>query len=321
MAFKKTFVVSDESVNTYGFWVRTEGIRLENANKNCPCYFNHETWDIPLGHWENFRVDKNGQLLADLVIEGNNELEKEYIRKIQNGDIKGASVGLDPVSWSEEPTMLKQGQTRPFLDDSELFEISITPLPGNKNALALKNKGSLISLSGIDNPDFIPDLNTHKMKQIALKLGLPENATEAQILEKIAAIQLQAANTEALQKHVDAEAADVLESDEQKKLFTQLSKTDVVSALSFLALSRKPAKADAAAGTEGADGKVVLKKDVKVTDLIKQPAAGVKDDETNTFDYLQKKNPAELARIRREEPEKYAQLTADYGKGVRYKGK
>ena len=65
MAFRKTFLVSDESVNTYGFATRTAGIRLENAKKNCPAFYEHDTDDVPLGHWENFKVELN-KLYADL---------------------------------------------------------------------------------------------------------------------------------------------------------------------------------------------------------------------------------------------------------------
>ncbi len=40
-----------------------------------------------------------------------------------------------------------------------------------------------------------------------------------------------------------------------------------------------------------------------------------------TFDYLQKHNAVELARIRTEEPQKYAKLVKDYASGVRYTAK
>ena len=72
MAFKKTFVVSDETVNSSGFRIITAGIRLDNAKKNCPCFYDHKTYEVPLGHWENLRIENN-RLLADLVINGDNE--------------------------------------------------------------------------------------------------------------------------------------------------------------------------------------------------------------------------------------------------------
>jgi len=51
--------------------------------------------------------------------------------------------------------------------------------------------------------------------------------------------------------------------------------------------------------------------------------AGAKPTGTanETFDYLQKYNPAKLRQLRDEQPEEYARLAKDYAKGVRYTGK
>lgn len=38
---KKTFVLSDESVNSYGFRVLTDGIALDNFKKNPVMLWNH----------------------------------------------------------------------------------------------------------------------------------------------------------------------------------------------------------------------------------------------------------------------------------------
>lgn len=321
MAFRKTFVISDESVNCYGFWIRTQGIKLDNARKNCPAYFNHETWGIPLGHWENLRVDDNSQLLGDLVIEGANDIEKEYIRKIENGDIKGCSGGFDPLNWSTDAINIKDGQSAAALWECELFEASLAPLNGNKNALALRGKDGLITLSDSNRNNIIPDLNPQfDMKQIALKLGLSETATEQQIIEAIVNLQSNATSAETMRKLIEETASEGL-SDEHKALFVELSKTNITAAMQFVKLSKAtPAAVEAPAAAAAGAG---VKKDVKVSDLIqkqnlsKERAADGKD----TFDYLQKKNPVELRRIRTEEPEKYQELVSEYGTGVRYTGK
>jgi HK97 family phage prohead protease len=327
MAFRKTFVLSDESVNTYGFWVRTEGIRLENAKKNCPAYFNHRTWEVPLGHWENLRVNDKGQLLGDIVIEGGNDVEKDMIRKIENGDIKAASVGLDPITWNDAPEQLKFSQYTPTLDECELFEASLAPLPGNKNALALKTKDGFVTLSAENSETIIPQLKQpFDMKKIALKLGLSENASEAEVLEALNKVLLNSENAEAMRQHIEGEASNELDSEEKKTLFVELSKTNFKQALSFLKLNKKPAEQPAAGGEAQASSAQSggVKKDVKVTDLIQKgksnlsKAAG-EDEEKECFDYLQKHNPVELSRIRKEDPERYTALAKDYQNGKRYK--
>lgn len=320
MAFKKRFKVSDESVNDYGFWIQTSGLSLDQANKNCPAYFNHRTWEVPLGHWEDITAEANGDIYATLVIEGLNAQEKEYIAKIENGDIKGASVGVDPITWTDESLLLKTGQNRPTLIKGELFEISLAPLPGNKNALALR-KGNNIQLTS-ESLSFIPSLNIYNMKGIALKLGLAENATEQQIIDSITAVQLKAANAEVMRSHIETEAAKLLTDEGQKKLFVELSKTDMTNALSFLSLST-PALKDGANEAPAPAAAPVAEAKVKVTDLIK-PGVGLKKVDAaegkDTYDYLQRHNAVELARLHKEEPEKYLQLAKDYANGVRYKG-
>lgn len=313
MAFKKTFVLSDETVNTYGFRIITNGIRLDNAKKNLPCFYDHRTWEVPLGHWENLRVENN-RLLAELIINGDNDREKNYINKIENNDIKGASIGADPITWTEEQFYLVHGQTRPTLIDCDLFEASITPLPGNTSALALKHNGSMISLNN-NNLNILPSLNEKNMKKIALKLGLAENATENEIVDAIEKLQLAKTNAEGVTLQLIKDAETGLEGDD-KEMFITLSKSNINQALKFA----EKVKATAQSNETAEQQQPVVVKDVKLSTLINRQNNKVEEGK-DCFDYLQKHNKVELARIRKEEPEKYVQLAKDYEAGVRYKAK
>lgn len=330
MAFKKTFLLSDETVNSYGFVVKTAGIRLDNAKNNLPAFYDHRTWEIPLGHWENLRVENN-KLLGDLIINGDNEREKNYIKKIENGDIKGASIGADAITWSEDPAILVQGQTRPTLTESDLFEASITPLPGNTNALALKHNGSLIALNATNTNDIIPSLKKETdMKAIALKLGLPETATENEILAAIGKVQLKATQSEGLQKLV-AESAEGL-SEDDKEIFIELSNSNPEKAAKFLKAHKKSVETRNETETTetsvipASEKPVAIKKDVSIASLVQSGKTNLSkkenaDEGKDTYDYLQKHNPVELKRIHAEEPERYAELAKGYANGVRYTGK
>lgn len=307
MAFKKTFIVSTEDVNTYGFWVSTSGIDLSNAQNNCPAFYNHNTWEIPLGHWDNIRISGT-KLLADIVIEGATEREKEYIRKIENGDIKGASIGLDPLTWDNTATHIKTGQSKETLLKSSLFEISLTPLPGNQSALALKHNGSLIKLTADNAHNLIPQLQKKviNMEAIALKLGLNKTATENEIITEIGNLQQSHSSNQELANSLISEAEEGLEK-EAKEFFKTLCKADVMQAIKYAKSTKDTSN-------------IVLKKDVTISSLIKK---GIADEgasnEKNCFDYLQKNNPLELKKIHQEDPEKYAQLAKEYANGVRYK--
>ena len=322
MAFKKTFVVSDESVNSYGFRIITSGIKLDNAKKNCPCFYDHKTYEVPLGHWENLRIENN-KLMADLVINGDNDREKNYIKKIENNDIKGCSIGADPLQWNEDPLQLVQGQTRPTCESCDLFEISITPLPGNTGALALKYEGNLITLNSSNENTIIPNLKpVENMKRIALTLGLAESATEDMIIDAIKLSQAKAANSDVMSGLIEEELAEGLEKD-QKEFFVELCKTNMPGAVKFLKLNRPAVIADENETATATNGKAKVVKDVKVSDLIKMNrgngGGGNAADGKDCFDYLQKNNAVELKRIHAEEPERYIELAKAYGEGVRYK--
>ena len=319
MAYRKRFLLSDESINTFGFWILLSGLDLTQAKKNCPLFYNHRTWEVPCGHVENIEL-KNGRLEGDIVIDGGNEIEKEYIRKIENGDIKGCSIGADPIEWSEDSKYLKPSQRRATLTKGLLFEVSLAPLPGNQNALALRNGTDMITLDAEKTMDFIPELKTKtNMEELAILLGMDKNSTALQLCNALKPILLKAANADALQKVVDEQLTEGLTED-QKKFYLELSKTDVNKALEYVKLS----KAAAPAATDDAPVVTLQSKTEKLSDLIQKnkPAQLAADAEgKNTFDYLQKKNPVELGRIKAEEPDNYKALVADYGKGVRYTGK
>lgn len=318
MAFKKSFVVSTEAVNQFGFWVKTDGINLDNAKNNCPCFYDHRTWDVPLGHWENFRV-VNNELIADLIIEGSNEREKDYITKIENGDIKGASIGADPIRWNDSPLQIKPGQIVPTAEAVDLYEISLTPLPANKNALALKFEGNLITLNNT-NVNILPTLNNNNMKQIALKLGLAETATETEIVQAIGALQLSSQQGTAFKEGI-LKVADEGLSEEQKEIFKTLSLSNPTQALKF-ASSCKASTTGSEKEEEQSENGLKLKKDVKLSELIKKGTSDNKEDADakKTYDYLQRFNKVELTRIQKEEPNKYKELAKAYEEGVRYKG-
>jgi HK97 family phage prohead protease len=149
----KTFICSDESINSYGYRVLVSGIDLGSFKKNPVMLFNHDSmsWggDIyngPIGRWENIRKE-NGQLLADAVIDMDDEKGKIIGNKIEKDFIRAASIGFKVLKVSEDAADMLPGQTRPTVTKCELVEISVVDIPANKNALALYDQsGNRIEL-------------------------------------------------------------------------------------------------------------------------------------------------------------------------------
>ncbi len=76
-----TFTLHDESVNTYGFRMLTSGCNLEEFKKNPVMLLNHDDWSMPIGRWENIRIE-GGRILADAVFDEDDPRAAEVMRKL-----------------------------------------------------------------------------------------------------------------------------------------------------------------------------------------------------------------------------------------------
>lgn len=134
----KTFVLSNGELNRYGYRVRTDGIELENFRKNPVMFYNHNDYRMPIGKWDNIRVE-NGQLMADAVFDEKDETGKEVARKVDSGILNATSIGFRVLETSE--TDVLQGQRRSTVSRAELTEASIVAIPANPTALKLEYGG------------------------------------------------------------------------------------------------------------------------------------------------------------------------------------
>ena len=193
---KKTFVLSDESVNSYGFRVLTDGIALDNFKKNPVMLWNHtRTWTdrdnamLPIGRWNNVRVE-DGRLLADAEFDMDDPFAAKIARKVEKGILNMCSIGIVVVEDSEDPELLVKGQTRRTVTKCRLREVSVVDIGANANAVVLYDtEGNIMELNadggcavGLINQ---PKSQEMELKKIALQLGLPETATEAEVEARI----------------------------------------------------------------------------------------------------------------------------------------
>ena len=191
MSEPKTFVVSDESVNSYGFRVLTAGIKTDNFKRNPIMLFNHDSmswgadvYNGPIGRWENLNVSGD-QLLADAIFDTADPKGLIISNKVQNNFLRATSIGFKILKTSEAPEDMVPGQTRPTVTECELVEISVVDMPANSNALALydadnkkidlKDESDFqrINLGGLSKPQ--PKTNNSlnmKLKLTSLLIGL-----------------------------------------------------------------------------------------------------------------------------------------------------
>lgn len=218
----KEVVISNSSLNSFGFRVLTSGIDTKQFERNPIMLWMHNrpwrgTTDevLPIGRIENLRVDGDN-LIGTPVFDETDDFAKKIKAKWDAGVLKMVSAGLDVVEQSDDPSVLVPGQVRSTVTKSKLREVSIADIGANDDALVLFCNGKTINLAdGKDSLDFLnpikQHLNNDEMKAIALKLGLPETATEAEVLNKVEELQAQSAEAETLRNDVQQQAEKVIE--------------------------------------------------------------------------------------------------------------
>lgn len=190
---KKTFILHDDTVNTKGFRMLTEGADLSVFESNPVMLLNHDDWNLPIGRWENVRKEGN-KILADAVFDDKDEKALVVSGKVDRGFIKAASIGAWPVESSEDPALMLPGQKYPTITKWTVREGSVCTIGSNHNALALydkenkrvdlDNKEVLIKL--FDSGSNSNSLNINKsMSKVTELLKLSDNANDGAIADEI----------------------------------------------------------------------------------------------------------------------------------------
>lgn len=303
-----TFLLSDESLNSYGFWVKTSGIDLSQFKKNSVMLYDHNTYGIlPIGKWTNIRVEDN-KLLADAEFDTEDDFAQKIAKKVENGYIKGASIGLDPKVFSEQKADLKPGQTRSTLARSELLEASITPFPSNRNALKLKQaNGEIVKLSANNANNVIPQINLSKMKELKTFLGLSDEASETEVLNAVKSIKTE--NQQLAKDKTDlyvklGEQNGKINKDNHDKM-VKLANTDFELALSLI----EP-DAETKDTSKPQNGKT---DDVRLSDVLAELQRG-KNKPDKTFRELADTEPETLQKLHDEDIDTFKKMyKAEYG--------
>lgn len=129
------FVCSTETQDTYGTILR-QNWDLSRFDRNPVVLWAHQSRELPIGSATKTRVE-NGELVATIKIataEANPKAENVW-QSIRQKTLRGISVGFYPRQVREEKI---DDKWVVILDDIELLELSITPLPSNPDALAKK---------------------------------------------------------------------------------------------------------------------------------------------------------------------------------------
>lgn len=136
------FTFSDETRDTYGTVLRADKWDLRRFNRIGVAFYNHNGRgndpDQTIGTARAWIEGK--KLLGEITFESKdvNPLAEKVFRKILAGTLKAVSVGFMPLERGEfgkgDEAVGEKNETY-YYGRCELLEISVTPLPANKNAL------------------------------------------------------------------------------------------------------------------------------------------------------------------------------------------
>ena len=330
MAHPITFILHDDSVNTYRFRMLTSGANLEEFRRNPVMFLHHNDYDLPIGRWENIRVE-GSQILADAVFDELDDQAMKVKGKVDRGFIRMASIGAwAPEAKTEDPAMMLPGQTGPTVTKWTVREASIVAIGANHNAMRMYDRttGEQIDLSDTDAVLRLMDdltLKTDNMSTLKTILKLHDNASDADIEAAVQTLQqenesLKQANTtladENKQLKEAADAAAQQRQQEQKAEAVKLvdaavrdGRLNASGKESFIALF----------DTDFEKAKATLEAipAVKsVTEQIEQGKAELQDLAAKSWDQLDREDL--LVKLRDLSPELYEQKKQEkFGKGLK----
>ena len=176
---QKRIILSDSSLNRYGYRVLTSGMLLEAFKKNPVMLYMHfrdegsPIWGETkaIGHWEDIQLE--GDVLSAIpVFDKVDQLSKDIAAKYEAGTYNAASVGIRIIATSANKDLLVPGQTRETVTESELMEASIVDIPANSNAVRLYDRSTSVLLAAGMDTNSVPALSTTSFKD---KMTLKES--------------------------------------------------------------------------------------------------------------------------------------------------
>ena len=250
--------ISNEILNCYGTWVVTAGMDIAQYQRN-PVLLKMHQRGMVIGFVKDIRKD-GGDVTGELEFDEASPESIQAKKQFDFGSLRMVSAGIDILELSEDPALLKPGQTRPTVTRSRLVEVSVVDIGGNDDALVLLKDGSRLEL-GKDGSNPLPLINNKPSKtnrkmelsEMALELGLPATATEAEVKAKIA--EMKAAKQEAdtlrtekeqltlsaITQAVETGIAEKRIPADKKDHFINLGKTAGIDALKTTIASMAPA--------------------------------------------------------------------------------
>lgn len=319
---QKRVRLTNSSLNAYGTRVLTEGMDIEQFERNPVLLWMHHRGEV-IGLVTDIKREGD-EITGVLQFDEASDLSQKCKKQWDFGSLRMVSVGIDILAWDEDPKLYVEGQKLATISRSKLTEVSLVDIGANDDALVLTYEGQTLNfakdgyqplpLAKPTDPETQTNLqqpnsstpNQSKImdqKVLALSLGLPETATEQEITAKLNALQAAAAETAQLREEqekmklaqleaeVDKAIAEKRIEDKMRAHFVETGKTIGLEALKTTLSAISP--------------RMKLSKTLNSSGQEVVPA---------TFSKLSEVPAEQLSEMRENDPEQYCKLyKAEYG--------
>lgn len=147
------FIISTETPDTYGTVFLIDGWDLTRYNSNNVVIYNHHAHspDPDTGIGTSVVRIENKQLIARLTLEEGNPIADKVKRKLDNGSLKGASIGAMPHEGRWGNRDAGENSDMIYFTKHELVEWSVCLVPSNPDALK-RSAGEESLINSIPKP-------------------------------------------------------------------------------------------------------------------------------------------------------------------------
>lgn len=305
----KEFLLTNSTVNCYGFRLLTSGYLQSEFEKNPVGYHMHGEEKSPfpreqgvLVSWSDFRNDGEN-VYAKPNINLTHPRGQRTVDEINSGFLNAASMGHFVVlEMDNNPANALPNQTGPTVTKWFNRECSLVDIPGNFDALKLYDQdGEEINLAAFTNQKFKQMNKTLSAAAIA-KLGLKAEATENETDAVINNLVAEAAKVPTLVKDLAAAKEDKATAEKElkdlKASVTEKEVNDIVE--TALAANKVTAEGAKALKEQFADNPTGLKAVVDTLQAYKPVTTQLSDKEKGmaelagkSYDELDKSNKLE----------------------------
>lgn len=243
------FVFSTPDLDSHDTIIR-QNWKLDRFT-DCPTIlYSHRGDDrLPIGQGRNVRV-QDGVLQGTIFFSKITALAEEVFQQVLEKTLRASSVGFWPHKLSFEEI---DGKEVVVLDENELIEISVVPVPSNKNALAkLKARAHSLRAEPTSPTPATPDNVTERAAltdQGTIPMSLPAT-------DDAAALKTKVTELETLNRDLDFKSREAtkLAAEHEKRAVELASKVEVLE----LQTKRLGEERDAAVTARDiAEGKVI----------------------------------------------------------------